>query len=178
MQDPNRPAASVVWWAGWLLSAVLLTAVVGCSPEQSTHDPVAAQAPTVDSQAAEQALRERVQVYWQAKRIHDEVTVYRMEAKSLSKESYTPQVHYRSRANKLRILGFSINDIQIDDDKAMVSLEVAHGLVFFGKTQPVKKQISDSWTLIDGQWYHGRSGRHKGQGQTQDPPVVGDYRDS
>ena len=157
MRGPSMTQAGwLARWAGVYLP-VLLVALIGCSEDHNGRGPAVAQpeVSVADSQAKEHALRERAQVSWEAKRIHDEVTVYRMRAESLSGQSVTLQQHYDSRSKLLPLLGFTIRDVQINGDRAKVRLEAVEGLEFFGKTNPIKREVEEPWVLINGEWYQG-----------------------
>lgn len=111
------------------------------------------------------ALEKRAEAYWEAQRINDMATVYRMEIPAESSGKQAPPVAaYSSRGKRGQqsdLVGFKIKDVQVDGNKGMVDVEYAHAIYFFGKPHVTETKVKDRWKRVDGEWYHLPPGRKK-----------------
>lgn len=103
---------------------------------------------TMGGALADATLEQRVREYWEARQINDIPTFYRLEAAALPGGGLTPDQYQR-------IVGLPVRDVKIlqikvEDGKAEVQIE---GKVEVGALGWTPQTTTDSWILVDGQWY-------------------------
>ena len=96
----------------------------------------------------EQALSERAHAYWEAGKLRDFATVYRLESDALDGKLRPDQ----AQPPQSRLLSYEFKHIQIHDKEA--EIEVAEKFSLPQLHQPFTSFTVDHWILIDGQWYH------------------------
>ncbi len=104
----------------------------------------------------EDALRERVNVYWSYKIKEEYDKTYLLEA-PLYKKMISPVAYIRRMNPAVAYKAFDILDMTINKD--MGSAEVKVGLKVQLKVPSVKPFVHDmvlteKWVRIDGEWYH------------------------
>ncbi len=109
---------------------------------------------TLGSKNSEDRLRERVEAYWQARMKGDIEGQYRLEEVSTTKEASLLQ--YAKKKPVAEILGYKIEDIQINPEKteASVRLSVDHKWMLAGipRTQ-ITSSLMEKWVFINNDWY-------------------------
>jgi hypothetical protein len=97
------------------------------------------------------ALTDRVTRYWEAYRVRDWATVYRMEsgAHTGTLSAYAARTAFAQVAS--RVLGFEITSTQIEGPMATVELDIKLKLANTGREYPHK--VAQDWIAIDGDWY-------------------------
>ncbi|MFM2006597.1 MAG: hypothetical protein RLZZ09_2252 [Pseudomonadota bacterium] len=101
-----------------------------------------------------EALRERVNEYWQAVKINDQHTRYRMmtayaEGK-LQPDELRPQM-----SPQMSVLAYQVGDIRIEQDgTADVTVDVTLTLPNFGG-KGFHRQSREIWTYFGDNWYRG-----------------------
>lgn len=98
----------------------------------------------------EQALVGRAQAYWEAGKLRDFATVYRLESDALDGKLRPDQA--QRTAPQSRLLSYEFKHIQIHDKEA--EIEVVGKFSLPQLHQPFTSITVDHWILIDGQWYH------------------------
>jgi hypothetical protein len=149
-----------------LFAALLITTVVaGC-----------AQSPV---RSPEQALESRAREYWEAHRLRDYHTVYRLEADAQPRGSLTPaDMADFVRSKPDRVIQYTFKDVVVNGAAGEVKIALRLGLANY-EGAGVTKQIKDTWVLIDGQWYHQPPRRerplaetlHRGMGGGSETPT-------
>lgn len=95
------------------------------------------------------ALAERVQSYWTARALRDWHTLYAMESEALPRGKLTPaETRY---VQGLPVRKPKITGIEIGKGVAAIKVSAE---VNVGSLGWMPQQVSDSWVLIDGVWYH------------------------
>lgn len=103
-----------------------------------------------------QALRERAQQYWEARRLNDWLTEYQMESGSLTGKELTPDVfaaRLNNRSAAYRFQNPRITDVTVQNGEGKVTVIVDRKFIRWGSTQK-DEVIRESWVLIKGRWYH------------------------
>lgn len=98
---------------------------------------------------AETTLEQRVREYWEARQLNDIPTYYRLESAALPGGGLTPD-KYRVILG-LPVREVKILNIKVDNDNAEVQIE---GKVEIGALGWTPQAMTDSWVLINGEWYH------------------------
>jgi hypothetical protein len=98
----------------------------------------------------EQALVERAHAYWDAAKLHDAATVYRLESGSLDGK-LTPDAAQSMVLNS-SLLSYNFKHIQIHDKEAEIEVEAKLSLPQLHT--PFTNRTTQHWILIDGEWYH------------------------
>lgn len=93
-------------------------------------------------------LEQRVREYWEARQINDIPTYYRLEAAALPGGGLTPD-QYRAIAG-LPVREVKILDIKVENDRAEVKIE---GKIEVGALGWTPQTVTDTWVLINGEWY-------------------------
>jgi hypothetical protein len=101
---------------------------------------------------SKERLMERVAIYWDAVSARDFSTIYQMETGSLD-GSLTPEA-VRRWLGRSRLERYEIKEVNLDGNTAVVMIERVHGLE--GIKAPITSTQGDTWTFVDGDWYHGR----------------------
>ncbi len=101
---------------------------------------------------SEERLTERVAIYWDAVSARDFSTIYQIETGSLD-GSLTPDA-VRKWLGRSRLERYAVKDVSIEGNSATVTIERVHSLE--GLKAPITSTQGDSWTFVDGDWYHGR----------------------
>lgn len=110
-----------------------------------------AKEPTV---APEQRLRERATEYWQAAQSRDLSTMYRMEL--AAKQGRLTPDKARNTLGTSAVLSYEFGSFDVNGDEAEVVVNVKYRLPDLRAPVPVTRR--DPWTLLEGDWYHGRAG--------------------
>lgn len=97
---------------------------------------------------AGQPLEQRVREYWEARQINDIPTYYRLESAALPGGGLTPD-KYRAIAG-LPVREVKILNIKVENDQAEVQIE---GKIEVGAIGWTPQTVTDSWILINGEWY-------------------------
>ena len=103
-----------------------------------------------------QALRERAQQYWEARRLNDWLTEYQMESGSLAGGKLTPDKFAGRLSNRSRVYRYQnprITDVTVQNDEGKVTVMVDRKFIRWGSTKK-DEMIKDPWVLIEGRWYH------------------------
>ena len=125
-------------WARWsgILGVVLLW---GCA--------------TMVSKPPEQALLERAQSYWQARRLHDLQTAYAMESAAQPRGTMTAFDYTQRFRNSATLHTSKIQKVTVNGSQGEVLVAVELMLPMAGR--PIIKDTSRAvWVRIDGVWYH------------------------
>lgn len=101
--------------------------------------------------SAEQVLTERAHQYWEAIKLNDLSTAYRLESGSLN-GALTASAFRQGLARAAPLIDYQINGVRIDGSGAQVDIRVRYKLPQL--RDPVTWNRSNPWVLIDGQWYH------------------------
>ena len=99
----------------------------------------------------EQALAERAHAYWDAGKLRDAATIYRLESGSLDGK-LTPDMVRIPASGAASLLSYEFKRIQIHDKEA--EIEVDAQILLPALHKPYTDRRTDHWILIDGQWYH------------------------
>ncbi len=99
----------------------------------------------------EQALAERARTYWDAAKVRDLSTLYRLEADALEGK-LTPDAFSQRMSSPSQLISYEFKQIQIHGKEA--EIEVATKFAIPKLHQPFTDTTKDHWILIDGQWYH------------------------
>lgn len=109
-----------------------------------------------------EALRARVNEYWEAVKVNDQHTRYRMmtayaEGK-LQPDEIRPQM-----SPQMKVLTYQIGEIRMDDDgTAEVVVDVTLTLPNFGG-KGFHRQSREAWTYVGNDWYRGMRGEYREQ---------------
>lgn len=98
-------------------------------------------------------LLDRVNAYWEAQRINDLLTRYKMEVRAATGELW-PDEYPRVNDYRTRVLEYTINGMEISGDMAKVNLTVRWTMPDWNG-QSFKRPQEDIWTFHEGTWYHG-----------------------
>ncbi len=134
----NRPARLL---AGVLLSGALLS---GCASVQ-----------TAPEEKPRASLSERVQAYWAAVRIGDDVAAYPYEEVSTYPDMTLP-TYLKGRG------GVVYREINVQsttlkgENEAEALIDMAYVVPVAGIHEPIRGQLKDRWIKIDGNWYHAK----------------------
>lgn len=123
-----------------LLPALILSLLLATACAANQNTPAA---------GSEDALRERVNILWQAKTDNDWAVVYEMADKkfrqSISRDQFT-------RGESLVVKGYTIDSVTIDPDNP----DKASSMVIF-KTYKFARlfemSVKEEWLLEDGEWH-------------------------
>jgi hypothetical protein len=102
-----------------------------------------------------QALRERAERYWEARRLNDLVTEYQLESGSLPEGGLTPDRFVglvNNRNQLIRDQNARITDVTVRDDEGEVTLLVDRVFVRWGSTKK-DQVVKEKWLLLEGEWY-------------------------
>lgn len=98
-------------------------------------------------------LDNQILLYWEAVIAHDLPTMYQLEAGRLTDGLQPDQFYDRQRAKAVEIVGYSVQSLAVDKDRAKVTLEILKTFpALFGKSYT--SVVTDGWILLDGQWLH------------------------
>jgi hypothetical protein len=97
------------------------------------------------------ALVQRAHQYWDAIKVNDQVTAYRIESGSID-GTLTPHAFRRDFSGSGRLVDYQFNQVRITGDQAVIDIRVAYELPQL--RNPVTWDKAIAWTLVDGQWYH------------------------
>ena len=101
-----------------------------------------------------QSLEQRVKSFWEARLQGDAVTAYQYEADARTGKMTATQ-YVQSRSSQLTYTGYTIEEIQEQENAAQVKIAIKCQLVIPGIADiPLDEVIEERWTrLDDGQWY-------------------------
>ena len=99
----------------------------------------------------EQSLAERARTYWDAAKVHDLATLYRLEADALEGKLKPDDMPQRMSSGS-QMISYEFKQIQIHGKEA--EIEVTAKFALPQLHQPFTNTTKDHWILIDGQWYH------------------------
>jgi hypothetical protein len=109
-----------------------------------------------------EALRARVNEYWQAVKTNDQYTRYKMmtayaEGK-LQPDQLRPQM-----SQQMSVLAYQVNEIRVEDDgTAQVEVDVTLTLPNFGG-KGFHRRSRENWTYVGDNWYRGLRGEYRKQ---------------
>ena len=119
----------------------------------------------------EPGLLPRVQAYWEAVRLNDHYTKFQMEA-PVKLEQVDPSMYNMQRDFNYRVIQYSLGEVSIQGDRASVKVTQSLSLPDMG-AESFNANLTDWWSFIDGEWYHGRPLGEKTQNKNieQNPPT-------
>lgn len=117
-----------------------LMAAASISATESTADP-------------EQRLRERATDYWQAAQARDLSTMYRMEL--AAKQGQLTADKARNTLGTSSVISYEFANLEVTGNDAVVVVNVKYRLPDLKAPIPMTRR--DSWTFLDGDWYHGQA---------------------
>jgi len=129
---------------------IKLTLLLSCIGGLMAAANVTATEPTVEP---EQRLRERATDYWQAARARDLSTMYRMEL--AAKQGQLTPAKARDMLGTSTVISYEFANLEITGDDGVVVVNVKYGLPDLRAPLPMTRR--DSWTFLDGDWYHGQA---------------------
>lgn len=103
---------------------------------------------------SEEALKQRANVYWEAIRLNDLQTAYKLEAETAAGNLLPHDVEVNPEWG-LKVVQFNLGNVVIVGDVGEIDVTTMLTMMEFGgKTFPggTKK---DLWSFVDGQWFHG-----------------------
>ena len=105
-------------------------------------------------QLHEKQLEARAHAYWEALRLNDLQTAYRMETETATGHLLPHEVEVR-RGFGMKVGSYTLSNIAVNGPTATLDVAVMLTMADFqGKTFP-GGTLKDQWSLIDGVWYHG-----------------------
>lgn len=104
---------------------------------------------------SEEALLERAKIYWEAVRLNDMQTAYRMEAETAAGNLLPHEVEHRHDFG-MRVVRYTLGKVNmIGGDAAEIGITTEVTMNEFGGHTIPGSDRQDQWTFIDGQWHHG-----------------------
>jgi hypothetical protein len=98
-----------------------------------------------------ESLEDRINQFWEARKAGDLLTLYQLEAVSVTKQVTIRQ--YVNNSGDLVYKNFRIIEIKSENTNsahALIEVEV----MIPGLSKSVKSQFEDKWVKLEGQWYH------------------------
>lgn len=108
------------------------------------------------SKHSEEALLRRANQYWEAIKLNDLVTAYKLEAETVNGGLLPHDVELKHDWG-IRIVNFKLGSVQYFDDYATIELSTEITLPDSTKTRN-RRPVEDVWTFTKGQWFHGTVG--------------------
>ncbi len=105
------------------------------------------------SKPPEQALLERAQSYWQARRLHDLQTTYAMESTAQPRGAMTAFDYARRFQNRATLHTSKIQKVTVNGSQGEVLVAVEMMLPIAGRAI-IKDTSREAWVRIGGVWYH------------------------
>ncbi len=101
-----------------------------------------------------QPLEQRVTNFWEARLQDDDLTAYQYEAYTRT-GTMTATQYVRRRSPLLKYTEYAINEIQEQEDEALVKVGIKYQLTVPGMTElSLDSVVKERWArLDDGQWY-------------------------
>jgi len=120
---------------------------------------------TMASKPPEQALLERAQSYWEARRLHDLQTAYAMESTAQPRGTMTAFDYAQRFRNRAALHTTEIQNVTVNGNQGEVLVALEMMLPIRGRAI-VKDTSRQAWVRIGGVWYH--------QTSTQPPRTFGE----
>jgi hypothetical protein len=135
------------------LFLVLILVLGGACARSEIRNP--APSPKVEDFRTENRLKERAKAYWEARKADDIEAQYNLEEVSVTKK--VSLVEFIRKKPVSDIVEFELGGVQMDAsrEKATIPVKVTALLKLPGfSKKPIVKTINDSWTFLEGDWYH------------------------
>lgn len=117
---------------------IVLLVTAGCASAPKTLDP-------------QNSLRHSAELYWKLRMADRYEETYKME-KSEGLPPYSEYLNKVKGMKRLNIDSCTVRDVQVEDGKGTVEVEVALRLPEVRK--PVSQTIKDRWIYREGEWLH------------------------
>lgn len=111
-------------------------------------------------------LSERAEAYWNARAANDLLTAFRLEASQAAGNMQPDEVE-QNHYHGIRIVSAEIGTARVDGDDGEVEVVVISTVPFGGSLMREPK-MSDHWTYLKGEWFHGTPEKG-GSGLEKDP---------
>lgn len=127
--------------------AVLLAAFAACYAQEKQYTEQSEKKSLIKVET----LADRVNTFWEARKAGDLLTLYELEAVSVTGQVTLRQ--YVNNSGELVYKDYRIIEIKIESaDTAHTLIEVEVVVPGLGKS--IKSQLEDKWVNLEGQWYH------------------------
>lgn len=140
MNNLENRMQKLFWIVGLGLIMGMLVATAGCGESRGTRE----------------QLLTRAGAYWEARRINDLATIYKMEA-AAEEGHMSPDQVQKAPFGRIQLVGYTFREVKIEGDNASMIVDLKITIPDLKGKSVGGPSTVDRWSFIDGDWYHGLS---------------------